>query len=1483
MDPERHLFVEGVVCEICRSPPQFLVKPVGEAEERKDAPAAGGHGGTGTPTHTDTAPTWVKRPQVRLLLPPWWEEINHPNFSPLPISSTTPQVYELDESDDDLKKEDISFGPSAMGPDTQASGRSVSLTPGALIHGKPRSQSTTQGTAGGPSASSSSTAAPLAATGNATRGGSGGSVGDERMMGPGSSSVVNRATASSIEPGMMMCGRRSTPSSPRSLPATPHKYKKGDVVSTPNGIRKKFNGKQWRRLCSREGCAKESQRRGYCSRHLSLKGKSFINSTVGAFGPSPYIRAKMLGASGGSGVAALGMGAIARSGLGPAGGAPPGVPVPRAKPPEQDDTKMEVANLLVSLGNTSASSRSDTPTVFSPASSPRNALAHHHHSSQQQSPKTVVGSKHNVFMPIAAHPPSTSAAAMAQQQLQIVEGGAKIGLQQHASSASPIPTPRFVTKPMAGGVIRPELVRPSVSTASAPPSTQGLTGVYKLATGPATAMTVPQPIRAKADSDYNLQQPQQQQIIVLNNTAMQQQQQQQHQSAAERGERLVVQHSAKPAQIVTAERPETSSVAVLSASQAASQPQGNHAGPSFERSGAPNSTSNNGALYYVIPHQKGAADAGASPLPQPTTTPITIHIPDQGRPQNGAVAGQQRIPLVLKAAPVNTVTLSRGTLSSAPMPLRTGPALPPQAQVLVLANSGGGGAGGGGGDGAPQAPSGGAAILQQHHPNPMQLLPVLTVASVTAAETASTCAPQAVLAAAASGNGHLSQQQQPRLPSSLSATGVPSSSGGLRDQSAAASATVNQGRVVVNGNGGSATNAAPTVYPWHSLVPFLPSGEPAGSAGGSHPTDDEDGDGGEGGGGGRPANHHSVGNNSTENGNGHCTKKPDNAADGRSKDFSNSHHSNNHKQAQEKGVDLSDYSLTDDEVFDPPDNGSSRAPRSAKTRIRRPMNAFMIFSKRHRPLVHQKHPNQDNRTVSKILGEWWYSLGSEEKQKYHDLANQVKEEHFRAHPEWKWCAKERRKSSSSSVGGVEARQGGGGNSLTVQNNDDFEDLKCKEKVSDTETDIESESEVMLEQKAFPQQKMTPHPNAVKKAANTMEAATLAVGASIVQKAPPAGAFKVTNGGDALAGKVVIVQQQVPKPPGVSAAAAANATPVTYLVPLHKVEPARDGHPQRDSFVLGPTPAQIKSKVGNACHEADKEDEDKQPKSPNGMKGFFRKATKEDGMQQVLEKVNFKEKFSSLPEYNPGESPGNLPSLPSSPQVFVQSYRKKRKAPSVSTPVAPLSASGLAGPSPIANGQSAPTGGEDTLGSDADTPNKTGTPSKKSVGNTFFGPDFCPEAVLRGDGSQDSFGDSLTSPTTPKEKPSSLRKTLDHRRQLVMQLFQENGLFPSNQATSTFQFKHSDAFPTKVCLQLKIREVRQKMMARSTSPTTVSQNSAASVPGTPTIPPPSPALNGCSRGQEISKASGSGKHLNPLPPPTIPASSSFDSSAGRERK
>jgi hypothetical protein len=67
----------------------------------------------------------------------------------------------------------------------------------------------------------------------------------------------------------------------------------------------------------------------------------------------------------------------------------------------------------------------------------------------------------------------------------------------------------------------------------------------------------------------------------------------------------------------------------------------------------------------------------------------------------------------------------------------------------------------------------------------------------------------------------------------------------------------------------------------------------------------------------------------------------------------------------------------------------------------------MIFSQRYRPVIHSQHPNSDNRAVSKILGEKWYSLSIFEKKKYHEVATKLKKEHFKAHPEWKWRNKEK--------------------------------------------------------------------------------------------------------------------------------------------------------------------------------------------------------------------------------------------------------------------------------------------------------------------------------------------------------------------------------------------------------------------------------------------------------------------------------------------
>ena len=121
---------------------------------------------------------------------------------------------------------------------------------------------------------------------------------------------------------------------------------------------------------------------------------------------------------------------------------------------------------------------------------------------------------------------------------------------------------------------------------------------------------------------------------------------------------------------------------------------------------------------------------------------------------------------------------------------------------------------------------------------------------------------------------------------------------------------------------------------------------------------------------------------------------------------------------------------------------------------------------------------------------------------------------------------------------------------------------------------------------------------------------------------------------------------------------------------------------------------------------------------------------------------------------------------------------------------------------------------DGLGSEASTPMSTSTPCSSQK---FFGPDFNPDLVYKGTGGVDlKMVDFDAESSSPSAMTSNLRKTLDHRRHLVMQLFQDQGLFPTNQATSSFQTKHSEIFPTKLCLQLKIREVRQKMMAASPS-------------------------------------------------------------------
>uniref|UniRef100_A0A096LPZ0 Protein capicua homolog n=1 Tax=Poecilia formosa TaxID=48698 RepID=A0A096LPZ0_POEFO len=694
------------------------------------------------------------------------------------------------------------------------------------------------------------------------------------------------------------------------LTAAQQKYKKGDVVCTPTGIRKKFNGKQWRRLCSREGCSKESQRRGYCSRHLSMRTKEMEASgggrersgasSTGTLTPSDL----RLGSGRASSEFDWDETSMESSEASSRGGdSRPRLVLPSLLPQDLsrfDFDECEAATMLVSLGG----SRSVTPSFspisnqspFSPTPSP--------------SPSPLFCFRPATFSPITA-PPSLN--PRRPRQLS----GTKMGTpgserERHLSAIVPsIQTNLTFTVPMSPNKRRPE-------------------------THPPPPLHLVQDYQNKSD---------QQQLMGSGGSL-----------------------AGDPA-----------AFRVLSPHSQSTTPS------SLPFSRPRSATSRPSSSAASTPPPMLVSPTPPSPLPQEPSprrivplrdSPVIVRNPDVplAKFSDGPLVKRERNQLREKNQPQHSTPPGL----QAPVPINgatTNPAVllrnPASTLVLVTSSS------------QPVA----------CHPTPTALLPLILPAE--------------------------SPHPAPR-------------------------------KQIIMGRPGTAvwTNVEPRsvpVFPWHSLVPFLDSSQP-GAAG--QPAD------------GQQLVNQSKGSNMTQllfldrGTTGSLDEprcgvalvseeragppEPDRGSPSRPPP------TNDNPPADRGGADSETESDTDD-PFSPgvgndpspsagpmkrrtqslsalPKDGDRKAEKPLKSTqrekdyIRRPMNAFMIFSKRHRALVHQRHPNQDNRTVSKILGEWWYALGPNEKQKYHDLAFQVKEAHFKAHPDWKWCNKDRRKSLSEGRG-----------------------------------------------------------------------------------------------------------------------------------------------------------------------------------------------------------------------------------------------------------------------------------------------------------------------------------------------------------------------------------------------------------------------------------------------------------------------------------
>ena len=162
---------------------------------------------------------------------------------------------------------------------------------------------------------------------------------------------------------------------------------------------------------------------------------------------------------------------------------------------------------------------------------------------------------------------------------------------------------------------------------------------------------------------------------------------------------------------------------------------------------------------------------------------------------------------------------------------------------------------------------------------------------------------------------------------------------------------------------------------------------------------------------------------------------------------------------------------------------------------------------------------------------------------------------------------------------------------------------------------------------------------------------------------------------------------------------------------------------------------------------------------------------------MLSKVNFEKQFAELPEYVP------------------ETNRKQPKVPRDLDCVVDLKAK-----------QHRPCGLRATsqIGHDPDDAAASRKVVSSPVPSGFVSPNLDTLAAAAAGLEQGPESDNRV----------EQRKIVDQRRQLILQLFDRHGYFPTEAETTSFQMQHADVFPSKSVLQLKIRETRQKVKQQS---------------------------------------------------------------------